>query len=128
MYQGSGGTAVVGDNVKWVHQYVDFSSYIFTDTDGTQKSTCKAALGYSFAAGTTDGPGQFDFTQNERDPPKDPLWNIVRDILKAPSAEQVACHKPKAYPSQRRRDVPTLPVDPQHCREPGMFEQSCFRS
>ena len=25
--------------------------------------TCKPAMGYSFAAGTTDGPGAFDFTQ-----------------------------------------------------------------
>lgn len=27
------------------------------------KKTCKPAMGYSFAAGTTDGPGAFDFTQ-----------------------------------------------------------------
>lgn len=28
-----------------------------------QKSLCRAAFGYSFGAGTTDGPGMFDFTQ-----------------------------------------------------------------
>lgn len=31
--------------------------------NGNISHTCPAALGYSFAAGTTDGPGQFDFTQ-----------------------------------------------------------------
>ena len=29
--------------------------------------TCKPALGYSFAAGTTDGPGAFDFKQGKVD-------------------------------------------------------------
>ena len=31
--------------------------------NGKSSTTCPAALGYSFAAGTTDGPGAFDFTQ-----------------------------------------------------------------
>ena len=31
--------------------------------NGTKANTCSPALGYSFAAGTTDGPGEFDFTQ-----------------------------------------------------------------
>ena len=30
---------------------------------GSISKTCPAAMGYSFAAGTTDGPGEFDFTQ-----------------------------------------------------------------
>ena len=96
MYEGADGTPVVGDEVKWVHQYIDFGApYTFTGSDGKQKRTCKAALGYSFAAGTTDGPGQFDFKQNDPSPPDDPLWNIVRDLLKKPSKEQEECHKPK---------------------------------
>lgn len=28
-----------------------------------QGRTCLPAMGYSFAAGTTDGPGSFNFTQ-----------------------------------------------------------------
>ena len=31
-----------------------------------QGKTCKPSMGFSFAAGTTDGPGAFDFTQGER--------------------------------------------------------------
>jgi len=28
--------------------------------------TCPAAMGFAFAAGTTDGPGAFDFTQGDK--------------------------------------------------------------
>ena len=55
--------------------------------------TCPAAMGYSFAAGTTDGPGDFDFTQGTNS--TNPFWNIVTNILKKPSEEQKACHAPK---------------------------------
>lgn len=57
--------------------------------------TCPAALGFSFAAGTTDGPGAFDFTQNDPGAPNNPLWEVVADLLRAPSPEQVACQAPK---------------------------------
>lgn len=55
--------------------------------------TCQAALGYSFAAGTTDGPGAFDFRQGRTT--DDGYWNLVRDLLRRPSHELVECHKPK---------------------------------
>jgi len=35
----------------------------FTST-GRNETACQAARGCSFAAGTTDGPGDFDFTQS----------------------------------------------------------------
>jgi neutral ceramidase len=41
------------------------------------------------------GPGDFDFTQGESGAPKDPLWDLVRDVLRTPSPEQVACQQPK---------------------------------
>jgi neutral ceramidase len=44
---------------------------------------------------TTDGPGFADFVQGESGTPKDPLWNIVRDVLRTPTPEQVACQQPK---------------------------------
>lgn len=55
--------------------------------------TCPAALGYSFAAGTTDGPGAFDFQQG--DTVSGRYWNMVRDFLKRPSEVQSKCHHPK---------------------------------
>jgi neutral ceramidase len=58
--------------------------------------TCPAALGYSFAGGTTDGPGAFDFTQNENNTSTvNPLWEAVRDVLRTPGPEQIACQSPK---------------------------------
>lgn len=72
------------------------SYYTFPLADGTTAQTCPAALGYSFAGGTTDGPGAFDFTQNENNTSKvNPLWEAVRDVLKTPGPQQVACQKPK---------------------------------
>lgn len=50
-------------------------------------------MGYSFAAGTTDGPGAFDFTQGTTS--GNPLWNLVRDFLAKPSREDIECQKPK---------------------------------
>jgi neutral ceramidase len=64
--------------------------------NGKEVQTCPAALGYSFAAGTTDGPGAFDFTQNDSGAPDaNPLWAVVSDLLRTPTPEQVACQQPK---------------------------------
>jgi len=55
-------------------------------------TTCKGALGYSFAAGTTDGPGAFDFTQGTVE--GNEFWDAVRDyLLTKPTEEQIECHK-----------------------------------
>ncbi|XP_041360111.1 neutral ceramidase 2-like [Gigantopelta aegis] len=56
-------------------------------------SLCKPAMGYSFAAGTTDGPGMFDFKQGKTS--TNIFWNTVRNLLQNPTAAQVACHHPK---------------------------------
>lgn len=54
---------------------------------------CNAAMGYSFAAGTTDGPGAFNFVQGTTT--DNPLWNMVRDFLSKPSAQQIKCQGAK---------------------------------
>ena len=57
---------------------------------------CKGAMGFSFAAGTTDGPGAFNFVQGSNgSASRFPLWDRVRDLLHAPSAELIACQTPK---------------------------------
>jgi neutral ceramidase len=64
--------------------------------NGTAVQTCPAALGYSFAAGTTDGPGPFDFTQGDSGKPSaNPLWTVVRAFIKTPSEKTQDCHQPK---------------------------------
>uniref|UniRef100_A0A671RKI3 Neutral ceramidase n=1 Tax=Sinocyclocheilus anshuiensis TaxID=1608454 RepID=A0A671RKI3_9TELE len=56
--------------------------------------TCKPALGHSFAAGTTDGGGEFNFMQGDTN--GDPFWDGIRDaVLGPPSNETTACHRPK---------------------------------
>lgn len=55
--------------VDYRQVYVDFSqlNVTLTKEDGSSEAvkTCPAAMGFAFAAGTTDGPGAFDFTQGD---------------------------------------------------------------
>ncbi|KAG0641458.1 Neutral/alkaline nonlysosomal ceramidase [Tuber brumale] len=97
IYHSTDKASVAGDGgaVRSFHTFVDFSNYTFQLSNGTTKRTCKAALGFSFAAGTTDGPGAFDFTQNDPGAPSNPFWLLVRNFLREPSKDQAECHKPK---------------------------------
>lgn len=79
--------------VDYRHSFVDMSSLNVTRADGTTVSTCKPAMGYSFAAGTTDGPGMFNFIQGTTS--GNPFWDKVRDFLSEPTAEEIACQAPK---------------------------------
>ena len=88
-------TPISGPTVKSFHTFRDFSNFTFTLPNGTLATTCPAALGYSFAAGTTDGPGAFDFKQNSTTGNSNPVWALVRGFLHEPSAAQNACHAPK---------------------------------
>lgn len=54
---------------------------------------CKPALGYSFAGGTTDGPGAFTFTQGVTT--SNEFWDMVSSALVPPSEGVKACHAPK---------------------------------
>ncbi|KAI1766961.1 Neutral/alkaline nonlysosomal ceramidase [Hypoxylon sp. FL1150] len=93
---GASGTAVVGSTVKSFHFYHDMYFWNFQLENGTEVQTCPAALGYSFAAGTSDGPGAFDFTQGDSgEPSASPVWEVVKSLLHAPSPEQQACQNPK---------------------------------
>uniref|UniRef100_A0A5B7A7W5 Neutral ceramidase n=1 Tax=Davidia involucrata TaxID=16924 RepID=A0A5B7A7W5_DAVIN len=82
--------------VDYRHAYVDFSKLEVTlpKQGGSQVvETCPAAMGFAFAAGTTDGPGAFDFKQG--DDQGNPFWRLVRNLLKAPNKEQIDCQHPK---------------------------------
>lgn len=83
---------VKGPWVKSFHIFHDMSNFTFVLSNGSMVSTCPAALGYSFAAGTSDGPGAFDFTQHDGDPSNtSPVWKVVSNFLKEPSDQQRAC-------------------------------------
>ena len=90
------GKAISGSVVKSLHSFQDFSNFTFQLSNGSSATTCAAALGYSFAAGTTDGPGDFDFKQNNSGSPNaNPLWSVLRRFLHEPTEEQKQCHAPK---------------------------------
>jgi neutral ceramidase len=89
-------TPVTGDVVRSLHQFVDLSTFHFALSNGTMVKTCPGALGYSFAAGTSDGPGAFDFKQADPgDPNASPLWAVVSDLLHKPNETQEACQGEK---------------------------------
>lgn len=88
-------TPIVGPTVKSFHFFQDMRYFTFPLANGTTVQTCPAALGHSFAAGTSDGPGAFDFTQGDSGAPNNPLWSVVGGLLRVPSPEQTACQRPK---------------------------------
>ncbi|KAF3682434.1 hypothetical protein FXO38_01291 [Capsicum annuum] len=55
--------------------------------------TYPAVMVFAFAAGTTDGPGEFDFKQG--DDQGNAFWKLVRNLLKKPGDEQKRCQHPK---------------------------------
>ncbi|CAL8468077.1 g7616 [Coccomyxa elongata] len=81
-------------SVDFRHMFLDMSSVVVEASNFTRAGrTCRAAMGFSFAAGTTDGPGAFDFKQGDTNGTL--FWKVVRHFLKEPSADQVACQAPK---------------------------------
>lgn len=90
-------TITGGSDVRSFHVYQDMNGYTFISPfNGSTLQTCPAALGYSFAAGTTDGPGAFDFTQNSSGPAtKNPLWLVARTAIHPPSKKQQKCQGAK---------------------------------
>ena len=85
--------------VDYRHIFIDMSN-IKVPFNGSQVKTCKPAMGQSFAAGTTDGPGVDQAYQGPG--PADPTLNILSHLvsyitvpLSAPSAELQACQAPK---------------------------------
>ncbi|KAM9336979.1 neutral ceramidase [Symphorus nematophorus] len=76
------------------HQWVNMTDVTVQINNTHMVRTCKPALGHSFAAGTTDGGGDLNFTQGAVD--GDPFWDGIRDaILGEPSNQTQECHHPK---------------------------------
>lgn len=112
LFLNSSGQQQVRGPVRFIHEHIDMTKQVVppyknvVDLARIQRPsmqpmiplnstyhTCQSALGYSFAAGTTDGPGAFDFTQG--DTASGRYWNMVRNFLRKPSDQQVRCHLPK---------------------------------
>lgn len=83
-------------SVKAVHTFHDMAGFEFTLRNGSAARTCPAALGYSFPAGTSDGPGGFDFIQhNSNSSNTYPVWKVVGGFVKTPDQDQIDCQWPK---------------------------------
>ncbi|KAK9765121.1 Neutral ceramidase [Basidiobolus ranarum] len=80
--------------IDFRHQFVDMTKVQVKLNETTNVNLCKPSMGYSFAAGTTDGPGEFDFKQGDSHG-KQPFWDIVRAFLTEPSKELEKCQSPK---------------------------------
>jgi neutral ceramidase len=89
----SSNTTVLEAEVSFRHSFVDFSNLNITLDNGDMVSTCPAALGYGFAAGTTDGPGTWNFQQGANS--SNPFWDVLSHFLSIPTEEQTKCHSPK---------------------------------
>ncbi|XP_071370157.1 neutral ceramidase, partial [Centroberyx affinis] len=76
------------------HQWVNMTDVTVQINATHTVRTCKPALGHSFAAGTTDGGGDLNFTQGAV--VGDPFWDGIRDALVGePSNQTQECHSPK---------------------------------
>ncbi|KAL8236725.1 hypothetical protein R6Q59_017806 [Mikania micrantha] len=75
--------------IDFRHTYLDFSKIEVTlpKQGGGSESvkTCPAAMGFAFAAGTTDGPGAFDFKQGDNT--GNPFWKLVRNVLRTQNSQ-----------------------------------------
>ena len=71
--------------------WIDMTNLTFTSSTGETLSTCEPAMGYAFAAGTTDGPGMFNFVQGTNT--SNPFWNAISHLISKPTDEDVACHQ-----------------------------------
>ncbi|XP_061491416.1 neutral ceramidase [Rhineura floridana] len=80
--------------IRTAHQWVNMANVTVQFNATHSGRTCIPALGYSFAAGTIDGPGVMNFTQGTTE--GDPFWDAVRNgLLAEPSNETQECHRPK---------------------------------
>lgn len=82
-----------GDTVDYAQVYVKMPGLNVTEDGKLVGNLCSAAVGDSFAAGTTDGPGMFDFTQGANS--SNPFWHFIAGVLHKSTAAEKACQAPK---------------------------------
>lgn len=95
---------IVTGAVAFRHSFIDMAHLNVTidDDSGNVTRTCPAALGYSFAGGTTDGPGSFAFHQgttaavnNNDSSIENAFWKLIGGYLSIPTQAQIDCQAPK---------------------------------
>lgn len=90
----SADSTLVEGGISYRHKFVDMTKLVVEESNFTKAGkTCPAAMGFSFAAGTTDGPGAFDFKQG--DTKGGFFWRAVGQFLAKPNQAQIDCQAPK---------------------------------
>ncbi|KAI9338698.1 Neutral/alkaline non-lysosomal ceramidase-domain-containing protein [Zopfochytrium polystomum] len=99
-------SAPISGRIHFRHAYIDMSDFTFPDPENpsgdTTVTTCPPTLGYSFAAGTTDGYGAGVFHQGDNSTAGSVSWfvkpilAVIKRILGPPPGEAVRkCQSPK---------------------------------
>ncbi|GAB4823044.1 hypothetical protein N2152v2_010090 [Parachlorella kessleri] len=84
----------VSGPIDYRHAFLDMRSIQVEASEHTREGkTCLPAMGMAFAAGTTDGPGAFDFVQSDTNGTA--FWRLVRNFIRKPTKQQEDCHAPK---------------------------------
>eukprot|EP01132_Coremiostelium_polycephalum_P013064 gene13064-15943_t len=98
MFEDQSSQIPISGPVNFRHTWLEMTNITvrpeFSGT-GQNETTCRAAMGYSFAAGTTDGPGAFDFTQGDNSTSGNIFWNTISKFIAVPTADQKKCQAPK---------------------------------
>lgn len=83
----------VKGKIDFVQRYWDITKSTVINENGDQHQLCYPAMGYAFAAGTTDGPAMNGFYQNTT---KGTFgWNMIKNIIQKPTKSQKLCQYPK---------------------------------
>jgi neutral ceramidase len=89
----NGATELISGTIDFRQSFVKMVGLNVSLPEGGTTTLCSPAMGYSFAAGTTDGPGMFGFTQGTTT--GNEFWDHVRDFLSEPTEDEIACQAPK---------------------------------
>ena len=84
----------VSGPIAFAHQFINMENQTVQTAQGPVQ-TCKAAMGQQFAAGTTDGPGVFDFSQQGTPLGQNPFYDLARDVVVPATPDLIICQNPK---------------------------------
>ena len=93
LYQAA--TISISGNIAYRHSFIDFSKLAVAASFSGESasSTCDAALGYAFAAGTEDGKGPDWFNEGENS--ENPLFTVVTSLIAVAPDSLRDCHGEK---------------------------------
>ncbi|KAG0745773.1 hypothetical protein G6F57_009900 [Rhizopus arrhizus] len=114
------GTPLTTTQLDYAQLYWDITKSTVSYKHGNKVNTCYPAMGYAFAAGTTDGPALDGFYQNTTRGTF--FWDTIKDIVRKPTKQQVLCQSPKPI----LLDTGEISIFP-HTWQPEILDIQLFR-